>query len=221
MLGAARLAFTHMSDPGADDRIRFRDGARTVVILFTNVDDKTSGLRSSSAIQNQWENIGHFVNFFAGPNPTNSKGIAVPVHAISCPSGKSCGNGRTVSSPARIQAVVEAAGGLLADVKANSDYAPTQKQLLQRVVAREVNHYNGGIVLKNAFIGASLRVVPESTVGTCNKNPQTNSIPRSRVHGFDYDGASKTITFFGNCRPTPGSEVAVSYKNWEAWTPDE
>jgi hypothetical protein len=44
------------------------------------------------------------------------------------------------------------------------------------------------------------------------------NVPRSRQHGFDYDGIAQTVIFFGDCRPAAGQEVrvAISYRAWEA-----
>jgi hypothetical protein len=62
------------------------------------------------------------------------------------------------------------------------------------------------------------------TGGDCGGNAGTGAVgdvPRSRVNGFAFDGASQTIAFFGNCRPsTIGTEIAVSYKYWTDLTGD-
>ena len=46
----------------------------------------------------------------------------------------------------------------------------------------------------------------------CNKD----DLPRSRVNGFDFDGVTSTINFFGLCQPPTGTHnAAVSYRYWE------
>jgi hypothetical protein len=60
-------------------------------------------------------------------------------------------------------------------------------------------------------ISASLKVAANQVSGAnCNKN----DMPRSRTHGFDYDGASKSLVFYGDCRPVANQTVAVSYRYW-------
>jgi hypothetical protein len=187
-LGAARQAFIDMSKPDADARIRFEDDANIIVILMTDEPDQTSG------------NIGDFVNFFGGPSPANARRAVIPVHAV-C-EGRRCDS--------RIQAVVNATGGVSGDIRREKAIS----SVVQTAVEREVGQQSA--ILHNPFIGASLRVALEKPVGTCN----AANVPRSRLNGFDYDGTHQTISFFGTCRPAVGSEVAVSYRAWEAWTPD-
>jgi len=50
-----------------------------------------------------------------------------------------------------------------------------------------------------------------------------NDIPRSHADGFDYDGATRSLKFYGACRPKVGQEgkrISVSYKYWIDRTPD-
>ena len=59
------------------------------------------------------------------------------------------------------------------------------------------------------------------TIGACNKA----DMPRSRDDGFDYDGPTNTVQFFGDCHPSfavanIGSHFAVSYKYWIEDSPD-
>jgi hypothetical protein len=217
MLGSARLAFMNMSDASADPRIKFRDDARVVIILFTNAEDKTSGMYTADTNRNRWEPVTNFVNFFAGANAATPKGIAM--HAVYCPPGRDCGN-IFVQAPSRIQTVVNSQGGLLAETLISGDLRNRQsaKRLLQGAVTREIlRHQQSAVRLQNAFIAGSLHVTLQSSVGFC----QTGDVPRSRVNGYDYDVATRTLMFFGDCRPMPNSDVVVAYRTWEAWTPDD
>jgi hypothetical protein len=71
-------------------------------------------------------------------------------------------------------------------------------------------------VLSKPAISTTIKVAFDPSVvtqGTCT----TANVPRSRVHGFDYDGANNTIQLFGDCRPAIGEEgkpIAVSYRYW-------
>ncbi|HEY3450293.1 MAG TPA: VWA domain-containing protein [Myxococcales bacterium] len=65
-------------------------------------------------------------------------------------------------------------------------------------------------------ISASLKVAANQVLGAgCNKD----DMPRSRTHGFDYDGASKSLVFYGDCRPAANQTVAVSYRYWVEQAP--
>jgi hypothetical protein len=62
-------------------------------------------------------------------------------------------------------------------------------------------------------IGASVKVAIDSVLDplTCNKN----DLPRSRTNGFDFNGLTRTISFFGSCRPASNTSIAaVSYRYW-------
>jgi hypothetical protein len=209
VLGAARLAFKEMSKPAASTR--FRDGAEVVIIILTDGEDKTSGMNSSIVTQSKWEPVGNFVSFFGGPNPTNARGTVIPVHAIYCPAGKACGDDPVPATvPTRIQAVVQATGGLLGDILQPNVINEVMRNIVEREIGKQ------GIELQRPFIGASLRMALESPTGACN----VADVSRSRESGFDYDGMYQSVSFFGSCRPIKGSEVVVSYQSWEPWTLD-
>jgi len=212
-LGAARLALMHMGDAFAADRIRFRADASIFVVLLTDAEDQTSALHESNGDPSAWEPIDNFVNFFGGPNPKNPMGITIPVHAIYCPSGKNCGDDPVpnyADGITRIQRVVQATNGILGDITQDGSIP----SVIRTAVEREIG--NQGVAPQKPFIGASLRVALQKSTGTCD----TSNVPRSRQNGFDYDGMYHTLSFFGTCRPLADSEVVVSYRNWEAWTPD-
>ena len=41
------------------------------------------------------------------------------------------------------------------------------------------------------------------------------NLPRNTSNGFDFDGRARTLSLFGNCRPsTSTTQVAVSYQYW-------
>jgi hypothetical protein len=74
-------------------------------------------------------------------------------------------------------------------------------------------------------VSSTIKVALEGpTQGDCAGNAGTGpvaDVPRSRLNGFAFDGATQTIAFFGNCRPSQvNTEVAVSYKYWTDLTGD-
>ncbi|MCL2012405.1 MAG: hypothetical protein FWG75_06435 [Cystobacterineae bacterium] len=230
MLGAARWALMQLNCSDDPNRC-LRDDAEIVVVILSDADDQTTSLRSSGTASNR-EAVQNFIDFFQGNpnaraknNPTGSTityvatppvrpGAVIPVHAIYCPAGATnCGDDSVSATvPTRIQAIVEATGGVLGDIR-NANGVPL---VMRAVVEREIGYQ--GVVLRKPFIGASLRVALENPAegNVCD----ATDVPRSRANGFDYDGMYQSISFFGACRPNPDSEVAVSYQTWETWTPD-
>jgi hypothetical protein len=245
MLGAARLALLDMSRPLAANNpnanVRFRDEAEIVVIILTDTEDHTSGKFSSVSPGSgntpdlRWENVQNFVEFFRGETTTNTvpghaagrmepirPGKTIPVHAVYCPgwmANQGCSTSVTPKvEPTRIQRVVEETHGILTPI--------TDETAIQRTMDAIVDGAIGkaGVKTQKPLIGASLRVAIQSPAGVCRTNPldagevSGSNVPRSRVHGFDYDGFEQTVSFFGDCRPPPGEEsrVALSYLAWEA-----
>lgn len=69
-----------------------------------------------------------------------------------------------------------------------------------------------------AVAGASSPFVLERTpiTSTIKVRVRGRDVPRSRVSGFDYDGASRAIIIYGDAyRPAMGDEVVVSYRLWQ------
>jgi hypothetical protein len=73
-------------------------------------------------------------------------------------------------------------------------------------------------VLAQDAISTSVKVsvAAGATIGTCN----VADMPRSRTSGFDYDARTRTISFFGDCRPVvQGATIAISYRTWRPAVP--
>lgn len=69
-----------------------------------------------------------------------------------------------------------------------------------------------------AIAGASSQFILERTpiTSTLKVRVRGMDVPRSRNSGFDYDGASRAIVFYGDTfRPRMGDEVVVSYRIWQ------
>jgi hypothetical protein len=236
MLGAARLALLDMNHPNAPNSVSFRDDADIVVIILSDAEDQTSGMYASNGTQSSWENIQNFVEFFQGETTTNNvpgyapgrlspirPGVPIRVNAIYCPSNGSCGDDRVPNYPdgiTRIQRVVRATGGYESSIMNTNAISGTIEAIVDSAIGK------GGVKTQKPLIGASLRVAIENPSGVCKTNPDNpnevsgSNVPRSRQHGFDYDGIAQTVTLFGNCRPEAGlenpSRVAISYRAWEA-----
>jgi len=249
MLGAARRALVAMSCANAAHCLR--EEADLVVVIISDVDDQTRGWSDSNATQSTWEDRQNFLNFFQGlPSvapgypgggnvPNVLAGKTVRVNAVYCPAGVNCGDNSSVpaynndlQNPhryTRIQAVVQATGGILTDIarRCNSSGSSCNNtgdgteisNTMQRIVDAAIG--SRGVVTQKPFIGASLRVAIQNPAGDCRASPEEDNganVPRSRLHGFDYHGMYRTISFFGDCRPPAGEEsrVAFSYRAWEA-----
>ena len=71
--------------------------------------------------------------------------------------------------------------------------------------------------LVDAIAGASSQFKLSRTpiTSTIKVTIGSRDVPRSRIDGFDYDPASKSVVFFGNnYRPRIGDQVFISYRIW-------
>ena len=248
MLGAARKAIVKMSSCPEDSKEDhcLRKDADLIVVIISDTEDQTRNWSASSSAQSQWEDRKNFIDFFLGLPATalNSgypgdklpailDGKVVRVNAVYCPAGANCGDDSDVPAYAndpnnpnrhtRIEAVVKATGGILADIGKRCDLGVYNKNckntgdgseiatLMKDVVERAIG--SRGVKVQKPFIGASLRVaIADPEKPTCNKA----NVPRSRASGFDYDGMDRTVSFFGDCRPKTQSPVAISYRAWNS-----
>ncbi|MCL2259072.1 MAG: adventurous gliding motility lipoprotein CglD, partial [Cystobacterineae bacterium] len=231
MLGSARQALLNMSSPTAGSRIQLRENATVIVVILSDAEDQTSSLVTTTATASYWEEIQHFLDFFQGidtvarttasssgagnptPIPAIRPGTTIQVNAVYCPAGQNCGDSVIPSAvPTRIQNVVAATGGFLSSIQSQTAIQETMRNIVERAIGSQ------GVLTQKPLIGASLRVAignPERSIeagGACDGT----HVPRSRQHGFDYDGISQTVTFFGDCRPRNRSLVAISYRAWES-----
>ncbi|HEY1101335.1 MAG TPA: hypothetical protein VGF99_20525, partial [Myxococcota bacterium] len=160
-----------------------------------------------------------FFNNFDGAGTTGSRAF---VAGIVCPAGTNCTDD---TSNGRFKKFFADMGGVEVALPNDSDPQQAQKirdginLILQQSIAQASPY-----VLTKPPISASIKVAFDSAVttfGTCDKN----DVPRSRVNGFDYDGVTNSLQFFGNCRPTfdtanIGRRITTSYKYWIEDSPD-
>ena len=103
--------------------------------------------------------------------------------------------------------VISALGGIEMDIQNTASFTQGISQIITSAVGSATTNK-----LKKPPIAASLKVAVSATMGSsCNKS----DVPRSRTNGFDFDGTAQSLVFYGDCRPTNGAEIAVSYRYWE------
>ena len=245
VLGAARLALLDMHHPNTPQAQRFRNNANIVVIAITDTEDHVTGLYSSHANKKgypAWESVGNLVSFFNG-QPTTvpdaptrpvqpvRPGVTIPVHVLlSCDKNGQCvdhpGECGTISTsgPSRLKQAVTGTGGVWAPIENDATYKANDmivQNAVNKIMDKAVGTAGTSVKTQKPFIGASLRVSIDNPEGDCRSHPAEASganVPRSRQHGFDYDGVAQTVSFFGNCRPPQGQQgnVALSYLAWKA-----
>jgi hypothetical protein len=219
LLGSARRAVNDLSPapappvpPATDPPGKFRQGATVVVVFLGDADDQSSGTNTTAA-----DYAAYFNNTGTVANLTmNPVGAKIVVHGIVCPSnGTNMGCGEDQNVPQRHAAVITATGGIRGDINTN----PSITSTINQVVNSAINA--AGYKMQKPPIGASVKVAL-SAVTDAVACPSASNVPRSRVDGFDFDGVSRTISFFGACRPptTGVVEAAVSYRYWIDITPN-
>ena len=206
-LGAARLALMDLSSAN-----RLRKNADIVVVVLSDAEDQTSGLHTSHQPKESWEDIQNLVDFFQGKGP-NAIGKKAQVNAIYCPSGKGCGDDVVptyADGITRMQRVANETGGVSSSILNETAIPSTMAEIVNRAIG------SAGIKTQKPMLGASLRVAIQNPVDA--NNCDKSDVPRSRQHGFDYDGFAQTVSLFGDCRPKANqqSRVALSYRAWEA-----
>ncbi|QRK08863.1 thrombospondin [Archangium violaceum] len=242
LLGAARKVIDDMTpgtDPGGvETGLKVRKDAALVVILLGDADDQTSGYTTTIANCGSGgtkdvagiscENVANFMRFFGDRSelpPTNKTGKPITVHGIVCPSGQACGcatgicdlsnstrefNPQPVGGVSKLRhaAVVNASGGVLGSILDTASIEASMEAIIADAIG------NSGYKTLEPPIGASIKVAMDNVLNpaVCSAS---NDIPRSTVNGFDFDGNSRTLSFFGACRPaTESTQVAVSYQYW-------
>ncbi|MBM4281638.1 MAG: hypothetical protein FJ137_13065 [Deltaproteobacteria bacterium] len=201
-----------------NDPRKLRTGAKMVVIFLTDASEQSDGrynaVRAGSPVAEQ--SIPTWTSIFSNIDDLGTPESRPFFGAILCPVGANCSDD---TQNGRFSKFLSDMGGIEAVLPADSDPEQARKvanairQILQASIA-EASPY----VLTKAPISASLKVAFDprvSTFGSCNKA----DVPRSRAAGFDYDGPTNSIQFFGDCRPTfdqanIGQPIAVSYRYW-------
>lgn len=234
VLGAARKAVNDLTpgtEPGADSLTKARKDAALVVVILADADDQTTGDTATDEYCGSGGTrdragsgcvpVSTFVNFFGDVAstavPANKTQKLITVHGIVCPSGSNCGctssgcefNPKPVNNvrQQRHAAVVNATGGVIGSIIDENSIRASMDAIIADAIG------NAGYRTIKPPIGASIKVAVDQVrdPALCSAN---NNLPRSTVHGFDFDGSARTISFFGACRPKENGQAAVSYQYW-------
>ncbi len=199
-VGGRATFFPPTAAGAAEQATRLRGDARLLLISIADADDQKTNQNAGAAAQ-----IDQYETFFrALPVPVSMGGIL-------CPDG-SCGERQ--NNPHVATGLINRFGGVLGELKVLSSIAPAIDAILDSAIA-DASPYQ---VAEDA-ISASMKVAltPDSTIGACD----VTNVPRSRTSGFDYDPRTRTVQFFGDCRPiVEGSTIALSYRTWRDAPPE-
>lgn len=199
-LASARAAVNYMNSASTPAAKKYRPGARLVVILLTDVRDTGDTTP-----------VGAYIDYFKGTNPL---GQLIQMHGIICDAaGGECYPGEPVNDPRHLD-VIQATGGVVGSIRSTASIDTTIKTIVDSVIAS-----TGYRTLKPP-IGASVRVAVESVQDPSRCT--ASDLPRSRANGFDVDGISQALSFYGACRPSSAgtTKAAVSYRYWSDRTPN-
>ncbi|WP_164009133.1 adventurous gliding motility lipoprotein CglD [Pyxidicoccus trucidator] len=208
-LDAARKAINDLKAAGGTEDTRIRPGAKVVVVILTDTRDQSSN--PIATFTQYFLDTGSVVG--ESNNPVDQP---IQVHGIICPpDGPRCwvdpenSNNYEENANPRHLDIIQATGGVYGSIREAASITTTINAIVDSVIA------SVGYKTLKPPIGASLRVAVAEVLDavTC---PTAGDLPRSRTHGFDVDGISRAVSFYGACRPkTSGStEAAVSYRYW-------
>jgi hypothetical protein len=203
----------------ANNTKKFRTGANVVVVFITDANEQSDGryLNTNTTEAVATQSVPAWVSFFQ-----NFDGLGLPeshtfVAGLVCPVGTNCTDETGNYSNARFRNFLATMNGIEAALPPDTDAQQAQKiqDAISAILAAAIGNVSP-YVLSKPPISSTIKVALDPTTtteGTCNKD----DVPRSRLHGWDYDGTNNTIGFFGNCRPLAdqvGKRVAVSYRYW-------
>lgn len=208
-LDAARAAINTLAPVGAAEEAgRIRQGAKLVVIVLTDTHDHSAN--PVSTFQQYFQDTGAVAN--ESNNPLNQ---VIQVHGILCPPESATNDTATWCHPdedprnPKHLDIIQATGGVYGSIRDAASITTTINGIVDSVIS------SVGYRTLKPPIGASMRVAVAQVTdaGLC---PSAADIPRSRTHGFDVDGISRAVSFYGACRPSVAgtTKAAVSYRYW-------
>ncbi|MFP2905519.1 adventurous gliding motility lipoprotein CglD [Pyxidicoccus sp. 3LFB2] len=213
-LDAARAAINTLKVAGGTTEPRIRDGAKVVVVILTDARDES--INSVGIYRQYFTDRGNIVG--ETNNPVDQ---TVQVHGIICPpDGPKCyvdpqrpENDENNTPPVHLD-IIQATGGVAGSIRNSESITTTINAIVDSVIA-SVGHRT-----QRPAIGASLKVAMAEVTDAalCGS---AGDIPRGRTHGFDVDGVTRAVSFYGACRPKSGTTpVALSYRYWTDRTPN-
>ncbi len=176
-------------DPG-----KMRADASLLVILFGDADDL------------RFDNAGAAAGIDTYEDFLRSLPMTVSVGGILCAEDQVCGEDQR--DPRVARNLVNRFGGVIGTLNDVASIPAVVEAILESAIADSSPY-----VLSQDAISASVKVAlaDGSTIGACN----VDDVPRSRDHGFDVDARTRTINFFGDCRPqAEGATIGISYRTW-------
>jgi hypothetical protein len=199
LLESAKQSTQAMLPAQAGSTTKLRPGATLVIILLGDADDQSG------------TNAAAYTTFFSN---YDNQGAKAQVHAIACPMGEQCNWQEDTITVGKINSVVASLNGVFGDVRAGNtaggSYTATIQAILNATMAG-VSPY----ATQKPPIASTLKVALDPTSLAAGSTCNAADLPRDRTDGFDFDGLTQRILFFGSCRPTaPNKQGAVSYRYW-------
>ena len=194
-----------------NDPSKIRPDATLVVVFLSDEAEQSSGT------------IQDWVNFFSDWDPNRPGQQRAFVAGITrCETGNECNDAQRRARYTDLITAMEGIHGELPKAGELHKLPGIIRAILTAVIGAtspyELSHPPISTTIKVAIDPA--RLVPQDPgLPTC----PAGDVPRSRENGFDYDGASRRLTFHGNCRPQSGAHadaLAVSYRYWQDRTAD-
>jgi hypothetical protein len=199
---------------------RLRPGAQLAVIFITDANEQSDGryvqgtVTEAVAVHSIPSWVTYFQDFDGAGDPLLSRAI---VHGLTCPAGTNCTDENGNYMNTRFQQFLSALGGVEAALPDNADPQNAQKiaDAIGLIMQQSIAQSSPYVLVKPPISSTIKLAVDFLTVGACN----TADMPRSRQDGFDYDGTTNSVTFFGSCRPLldnsqVGRPFAISYRYW-------
>jgi hypothetical protein len=224
----------------AEDARKVRADARVVMVVLTDAGEQST---LDPAVRDPKSgNVTSWTAFFQGGtnatydtwDPNRADEPPMLIGGIMCPRNASCSGeedstgttGDQLDEQNRYYDVFEALGAVIGAISQPNGADPADDAAIAETIEGIVNAVIGQVspyALSNAPISSTIKVAMEGPVtnsGACNGGNLAD-IPRSRIDGFGYDGATNTLSFFGACRPSSaGADIAASYRRWIDLTGD-
>ncbi|MBN2494321.1 MAG: hypothetical protein JXR96_07020 [Deltaproteobacteria bacterium] len=180
---------------GQPNRYKLRCEATRIVIILSDEDDHTIELASGGDNYGGPPDAQKVSEFVAGYRSRNAILFGVVGGDPRCPTALNASKG--------INAVVNGAGGGSVGSICDADQTANMENII-RVAFGVSSTYR----LTQPPISATIKVAQM-------RGGAPVEVPRSRSDGFDYDGVSRAILFYGDFRPTAnGQDVVASYRSF-------
>ncbi|MDR0965753.1 MAG: hypothetical protein LBM75_04510, partial [Myxococcales bacterium] len=221
---AKALIQQRFTSPNFSGAQTIRADAALVFLLLGDADDQYPGNCSS----NSYDTVAQLNSFF--DNYKGTQGASkLQMHGILCMQGlssdgitgstSSCGESQC--SPHRAISVVNHLGGVKGNIYEVQNLGTTALTPILTNIMSAATSGTSTYTTEHAPIAATMKLAidPSTQIygASCNKN----DVQRSRSNGFDYDGTTQRILFYGDCRPRQaGKDIAISYRYWNDITSD-